>query len=103
MIFSEKDIERFLRGDYFEVYRSDEREVTVLSKNSEDFWDLTIFQNKIEIRHKHKLNHPYHKDKWYATNLEDARERIIKHDLYVMNGRKPIEPELLNHILKFYK
>jgi len=102
MRFTKKDIERFLRGDYFEVYKAQEDEILVLSKNTEDFWDLTIFQDKIEFRHKHKLNHVYHRDNWYAKNLEDARTRIIKHDLYVLNGRKPIDAELLNHIIKFY-
>lgn len=102
MRFTKKDIERFLQGDYFEVYKAQEDEILVLSKNTEDFWDLTIFQDKIEFRHKHKLNHVYHRDNWYAKNLEDARTRIIKHDLYVLNDRKTIDAELLNHIIKFY-
>lgn len=102
MKFEKKDIKKFIEGDYFEVFRAEEREITVLSKNTEDFWDLTIFQDKIEIRHKHKINHPYHKDKWYAVDLVDAKKRIIKHDLYVLNGRKPIEEKFLEHLLKFY-
>lgn len=102
MKFEKKDIQKFVEGDYFEVFRAEEREITVLSKNTEDFWDLTIFRDKIEIRHKHKLNHPYHKDKWYAVDLVDAKKRIIKHDLYVLNDRTPIDEELLNHLLKFY-
>lgn len=103
MIFTKEDIEKFLEGDYFEVYRTEEREITVLSKNTEDFWDITIFQDKIEVRHKHKLNHTYHKDNWpWLKTLADVKREIVKHDLYVMNNRKPIDKELLKHILKFY-
>lgn len=102
LIFTPEDIKEFLAGDYFEVYRAEEREITVMSKNTEDFWDLTIFQNKIELRHKHKLNHRYHKDEWHLFTLKEAKREIIKHDLFVMNDRKPIDRKFLEHILKFY-
>lgn len=103
LIFSPTEIQEFLKGDYFEVYRAEKEHITVMSKNTEDFWDITIFRNKIEIGHKHKLHHYYHKDEWpWVKTLSDAKREIVKHDLFFLNDRKPIDKELLRHILKFY-
>jgi len=89
--------------EYFEIYKIDNQEITVQSRNTGHFWNISKFMGKYEVSHKHHINQTYHREKWRIRNLIEAKEKIIKHDIYQLNGRKPIDNEFLDYLVKMYK
>ena len=76
---------------YFEVIIADEYEVTLMSRNTRHVWHLrNVPDGEVTvILHKHQDSDPYHVHGRSRT-MKQAIRYIKKHDLFQMNGRKPV-------------
>ena len=78
---------------YFEVIIADEYEVTLMSRNTRHVWHLRNVElpdgEATVILHKHQVSDPYHIHGRSRT-MKQAIRYIKKHDLFQMNGRKPV-------------
>ena len=78
---------------YFEVIIADEYDVTLMSWNTRHIWHLRNVElpdgEVTVILHKHQVSDPYHAHGRSRT-MKQAIRYIKKHDLFQMNGRKPV-------------
>ena len=78
---------------YFEVIIADEYEVTLMSRNTRHVWHLRnveLLDGEVTvILHKHHVSDSYHAHGRSRT-MKQAIRYIKKHDLFQMNGRKPV-------------
>ena len=78
---------------YFEVIIADEYEVTLMSRNTRHVWHLRNVELQdgevTVILHKHQVSDPYHVH-GRSWTMKQAIRYIKKHDLFQMNGRKPV-------------
>ena len=96
-----KEINMFKNG-YFETYILGNEEIIIQSKNTGHFWHIEKVNKRIVVSHKHYINQIYHREKWKIKSMLEAKKRIIGHDIFQLNNRKPIEAELLEYIVNFY-
>lgn len=82
---------RQLDAEYFNIIVSDEKDVTIQSKNTGHYWYLHCTEYPAEescvIFHKHRCSHPYHQH-GRANTLRQAVRSICKHDKWKMLRNK---------------
>jgi len=80
--------------NYFSVITADEYDVTLISKNTHHVWYIHNAElpdrSICIVFHKHNASDLYHQHSRSGT-LGKAIKDIKAHDLYQMNGRKPVE------------
>lgn len=89
-MFSTESLNR-LDPNYFNIIIANDRDVTIQSKNTGDYWYLHCAEYPTEealvIFHKHKCSHPYHQH-GKARTLRQAVKSIRGHDKWQLSGRK---------------
>lgn len=89
-MFSREDLE-CLDLEYFEIIYMDDRDVTIMSRNTRHMWYIHNpkypLMGSCIIFHKHKVSHPYHQH-GRSNTLRQAVRSIKKHDKWQMGGRK---------------
>lgn len=78
---------------YFVVILADGYDVAVMSKNTHHMWRLHCVElsdgDLTVLFHSHKSTTPYHFQR-HERSMGTAIRYIRKHDIWQMNGRKPI-------------
>ena len=91
-MYTRQELEAIDRS-YFEVIIADEYDVTLMSRNTRHIWHLRNVElpdgEVTVILHKHQVSDPYHVHGRSRT-MKQAIRYIKKHDLFQMNGRKPV-------------
>ncbi|MGN8773368.1 hypothetical protein [Candidatus Weimeria sp. HCP3S3_B5] len=91
-MFTRKELEAIDRN-YFAVIVANDYDVTLMSKNTHHVWRLHNAEmpdgNIVVIFHKHHASDPYHFHGRCGT-LNGAMREIKRHDLFQLNGRKPV-------------
>lgn len=81
-------------SSYFIIIIVDDYDITIQSRNTGHYWYLHSTDAPVDaacvIFHKHKYSHPYHQH-GRARTLRQAVRSIRGHDLYQMNGRRPVK------------
>ena len=89
-MLSRKDLE-CLAPEYFEIIYMDDRDVTIMSRNTRHMWYIHNpeypLMGSCIIFHKHKVSHPYHQH-GRSNTLRQAVRSIKKHDKWQLGGRK---------------
>ncbi len=89
-MFSQKDLECLDFG-YFEIIYKDDRNVTIMSRNTRHMWYIHNPEYPLRgsciIFHKHKVSHPYHQH-GRSNTLRQAVRSIKSHDKWQLGGRK---------------
>lgn len=89
-VFSREDLECLDPG-YFEIIYMDDRDVTIMSRNTRHMWYIHNpeypLMGSCIIFHKHKVSHPYHQH-GRSNTLRQAVRSIKRHDKWQMGGRK---------------
>ena len=88
-MFSREDLECLDPG-YFEIIYMDDRDVTIMSRNTRHMWYIHNpeypLMGSCIIFHKHKVSHPYHQH-GRSNTLRQAVRSIKKHDKWQLGGR----------------
>lgn len=75
-------------SSYFNIILTDNKDVTIQSKNTGHYWYLHCTEYPTEesciIFHKHRYSHPYHQH-GKARTLGQAVRIICKHDYWQLN------------------
>ena len=91
-MYTRQELEEIDRR-YFEVIIADEYDVILMSRNTRHVWYLRNVElpdgEVTVILHKHQVSDPYHAHGRSRT-MKQAIRYIKKHDLFQMNGRKPV-------------
>ena len=91
-MYTRQELEEIDRR-YFEVIIADEYDVILMSRNTRHVWYLRNVElpdgEVTVILHKHQVSDPYHAHGRSRT-MRRAIWGIKKHDLFQMNGRKPV-------------
>ena len=89
-MFSREDLECLDPG-YFEIIYMDDRDVTIMSRNTRHMWYIHNpeypLMGSCIIFHKHKVSHTYHQH-GRSNTLRQAVRNIKRHDKWQMGGRK---------------
>lgn len=99
-MFNTEDL-KCLDPRYFNIISVDDYDVTVMSRNTGQYWHLHDpgypGESTVIIFHKHKYSHPYHQH-GRANTLRQAIRGIKNHDTWQMSG-KNIKNELTSRNL----
>ena len=91
-MYTRQELEEIDRR-YFEVIIADEYDVILMSRNTRHVWylrNVELSDGEVTIiLHKHQVSDPYHAHGRSRTMKQAIRD-IQKHDLFQMNGRKPV-------------
>lgn len=91
-MYTRQELEAIDRS-YFEVIIADEYDVTLMSRNTLHIWHFRNVElldgEATVILHKHQVSESYHAHGRSRTMKRAIRD-IKKHDLFQMNGRKPV-------------
>ena len=91
-MYTRQELEEIDRS-YFEVIIADKYDVILMSRNTRHVWYLRNVElpdgEVTVILHKHQVSDPYHAHGRSRT-MKQAIRYIKKHDLFQMNGRKPV-------------
>ena len=94
-MYTRQELEAMDRS-YFEIIVADEYDVILMSRNTRHIWYLRNVElpdgEVTVILHKHQASDPYHAHGRSPT-MKRAIWDIKKHDLFQMNGRKPVYKE----------
>ena len=94
-MYTRQELEAMDRS-YFEIIVADEYDVILMSRNTWHIWYLRNVElpdgEVTVILHKHQASDPYHAHGRSRT-MKRAIWDIKKHDLFQMNGRKPVYKE----------
>lgn len=78
-------------SSYFNIILTDNKDVTIQSKNTGHYWYLHCTEYPTEesciIFHKHRYNHPYHQH-GSAKTLMQALKSIQRHDAWQTKTRR---------------
>lgn len=89
-MFRREDLECLDPG-YFEIIYMDDRDVTIMSRNTGNVWYIHNpeypLMGSCIIFHKHKVSHPYHQH-GRSNTLRQAVRSIKRYDKEQMGGRK---------------
>ena len=89
-IMEKEDLECLDPG-YFEIIYMDDRDVTIMSRNTRHMWYIHNpeypLMGSCIIFHKHKVSHPYHQH-GRSNTLRQAVRSIKSHDKWQLGGRK---------------
>ena len=91
-MYTRQELEEIDRR-YFEVIIADEYDVILMSRNTRHVWylrNVELSDGEVTIiLHKHQVSDPYHAHGRNRTMKQAIRD-IKKHDLFQMNGTKPV-------------
>ena len=91
-MFSKGDLQG-LDPAYFEIVIRDAYDIVIISRNTRHIWHLHSSEYPTEgavvIFHSHVVNQPYHIH-GREKSLKQALRSIKEHDLYQLNGRRPV-------------
>ena len=94
-MYTRQELEAMDRS-YFEIIVADEYDVILMSRNTRHIWYLRNVElpdgEVTVILHKHQASDPYHAHGRSRT-MKRAIWDIKNHDLFQMNGRKPVYKE----------
>lgn len=89
-VFNREDLECLDPG-YFEIIYMDDRDVTIMSRNTRHIWYIHNPEYPLPgscvIFHKHKVSHPYHQH-GRSSALQQAVRSIKRHNKWQMGGRR---------------
>lgn len=93
---------RFLRGEYFELIKEQDRFIEFKSRNTQHCWILFRKSNNnlerpITIYHKHHQSDPYYHKHYEAYTIGQAIKSIKDHDSYVLRKKE----ESMNRYKRF--
>lgn len=89
-MFTQEDVEALDPG-YFEIICKDDRDVTIMSRNTRHVWYIHNPEypslRSCVIFHKHKVSDPYHQH-GHSSTLFQAVRQIKKHDKWQLGRRE---------------
>ena len=93
-MFNKKDLSQIDRV-YFKVNAATCYNICLQSKNTKHHWIIQAIMNNgfrsLIIHHRHGNIGEYHiQPRFHPRSVKQAQEMIKSHDLYQLNGRKPI-------------
>lgn len=94
-MFDKKDILQIDR-DYFIVKSSTCYNICLQSKNTKHHWTIQPVTNNgfrsLIVLHRHGNSGDFHiQPKFHPRTVSQAQELIKSHDLFQLNGRKPLK------------